>query len=99
VPKTVGATKDGFSGTLWHGHASKNASMKYMVFKFCCQVPEHNGGNMCFLVQATTQRLRTEILAALSKLEEQAVHVSSCRIRLDALEADVVLEADLTSQP
>ncbi|CAL1163349.1 unnamed protein product [Cladocopium goreaui] len=42
-------------------------------------------------LQATTQRLRTEILAALSKLEEQAVHVSSCRIRLDALEADVVL--------
>lgn len=54
---------------------------------------------MCFLLQATTQRLRTEILAALSKLEEQAVHVSSCRNRLDALEADLVLEADLTSQP
>ena len=53
----------------------------------------------CVLLQATTQRLRTEILAALSKLEEQAVHVSSCRNRLDALEADLVLEADLTSQP
>eukprot|EP00435_Cladocopium_sp_Y103_P052167 s1516_g16.t1 len=49
-------------------------------------------------LQATTQRLRTEILDALSKLEEQAVHVSSCRNRLDALETDAV-EADLTSQP
>jgi len=39
-------------------------------------------------LQATAQRLRTEVLEILARLEEQAVHLSSCRNRLDVLEGD-----------
>lgn len=36
--------------------------------------------------QAATQRLRKEVLDVMTRLEEQAVRISSCRARLDELE-------------
>ncbi|CAK9041377.1 Acetylcholine receptor subunit alpha-like 1 [Durusdinium trenchii] len=37
-------------------------------------------------LQAATQRLRKEVLDVMTRLEEQAVRISSCRARLDELE-------------